>query len=61
MVCFLIFILFFQDLFVRHPKSFEECLECAVLNGGDRDTMGAMACALYQVPFLALTGSLSHG
>jgi len=32
--------------FVRNPKSFEECLNCAVLNGGDRDTMGAMACAI---------------
>jgi poly(ADP-ribose) glycohydrolase ARH3 len=32
--------------FVRHPNSFEECLDCAVLNGGDRDTMGAMACAV---------------
>jgi poly(ADP-ribose) glycohydrolase ARH3 len=32
--------------FVRHPKSFEDCLYCAVLNGGDRDTLGAMACAV---------------
>jgi len=32
--------------FVRNPKSFEECLYCAVLNGGDRDTLGAMACAI---------------
>ncbi len=32
--------------FVRNPKSFEECLDCAVLNGGDRDTLGAMACAI---------------
>ena len=31
--------------FLRHPKSFEDCLFCAVLNGGDRDTLGAMACA----------------
>ena len=32
--------------FLRHPHSFEECLFCAVLNGGDRDTLGAMACAI---------------
>jgi len=32
--------------FLRHPKSFEECLFCSVLNGGDRDTLGAMACAI---------------
>jgi len=32
--------------FLRHPKSFEECLFCAVLHGGDRDTLGAMACAI---------------
>jgi poly(ADP-ribose) glycohydrolase ARH3 len=31
--------------FLRYPRSFEECLFCAVLNGGDRDTIGAMACA----------------
>jgi len=31
--------------FLRHPQSFEQCLFCAVLNGGDRDTLGAMACA----------------
>ena len=31
---------------VYNPKSFEECLYCAVLNGGDRDTLGAMACAI---------------
>jgi poly(ADP-ribose) glycohydrolase ARH3 len=31
--------------FLRHPKSFEDCLFCAILNGGDRDTLGAMACA----------------
>jgi len=35
-----------SDSFLRHPKSFEDCLWCAILNGGDRDTMGAMACAL---------------
>ena len=32
--------------FLRHPKSFTECLYCAILNGGDRDTLGAMACAI---------------
>ena len=32
--------------FLRHPKSFEACLFCAALNGGDRDTLGAMACAI---------------
>jgi poly(ADP-ribose) glycohydrolase ARH3 len=32
--------------FLRYPHSFEDCLYCAVLNGGDRDTLGAMACAV---------------
>ncbi|MEJ2725600.1 MAG: ADP-ribosylglycohydrolase family protein [Deltaproteobacteria bacterium] len=32
--------------FLKHPASFQECLFCAVLNGGDRDTLGAMACAI---------------
>jgi len=32
--------------FLRHHQSFEACLFCAVLNGGDRDTLGAMACAV---------------
>jgi poly(ADP-ribose) glycohydrolase ARH3 len=32
--------------FLCHPQSFEECLFCAILNGGDRDTLGAMACAI---------------
>jgi len=32
--------------FLRHPNSFKDCLFCAVLNGGDRDTLGAMACAI---------------
>ena len=32
--------------FLRHPDSFEDCLFCAALNGGDRDTLGAMACAI---------------
>jgi poly(ADP-ribose) glycohydrolase ARH3 len=32
--------------FLSHPRSFEECMYCAVLHGGDRDTLGAMACAI---------------
>jgi poly(ADP-ribose) glycohydrolase ARH3 len=32
--------------FLTHPDSFEACLYCAALNGGDRDTLGAMACAI---------------
>ena len=32
--------------FLRHTKSYEDCLFCATLNGGDRDTLGAMACAI---------------
>lgn len=32
--------------FLRHPKSFEDCLFSACLHGGDRDTLGAMACAV---------------
>ncbi len=32
--------------FLHHPKSFMDCLFCAVLNGGDRDTLGAMAGAI---------------
>jgi poly(ADP-ribose) glycohydrolase ARH3 len=32
--------------FLRFPHSFQDCLFCAVLHGGDRDTMGAMACAI---------------
>jgi poly(ADP-ribose) glycohydrolase ARH3 len=32
--------------FLRHPRSFKDCLFCAILNGGDRDTLGAMACAI---------------
>jgi poly(ADP-ribose) glycohydrolase ARH3 len=32
--------------FVRYPHAFEACLLCATLNGGDRDTLGAMACAV---------------
>ncbi len=32
--------------FLRHHDSYEDCLFCAILNGGDRDTLGAMACAV---------------
>lgn len=32
--------------FLRYPDSFHDCLLCAVLHGGDRDTLGAMACAI---------------
>ena len=32
--------------FLRHPTSFEACLFCAILHGGDRDTLGAMAGAI---------------
>jgi len=32
--------------FLKSPGSFEECLRNAVLSGGDRDTLGAMACAI---------------
>jgi poly(ADP-ribose) glycohydrolase ARH3 len=32
--------------FLRHPGSFSECLLCAVLQPGDRDTVGAMAGAV---------------
>lgn len=32
--------------FLCNPESFEDCLFCAVQNGGDRDTLGAMACAV---------------
>jgi len=32
--------------FLKYPKSFEACLFCAILHGGDRDTLGAMACAI---------------
>lgn len=32
--------------FLRQPESYEACLLCAVLHGGDRDTLGAMACAV---------------
>ncbi|MCK4931950.1 MAG: ADP-ribosylglycohydrolase family protein, partial [Candidatus Aminicenantes bacterium] len=32
--------------FLLTPRSFENCLFCSILNGGDRDTLGAMACAI---------------
>lgn len=32
--------------FLRYPHDYQECLHCAILNGGDRDTMGAMAGAI---------------
>lgn len=32
--------------FVANYQSFQDCLYCSALNGGDRDTMGAMACAI---------------
>jgi poly(ADP-ribose) glycohydrolase ARH3 len=32
--------------FLRYSTSFEDCLYCAILHGGDRDTLGAMACAI---------------
>jgi len=32
--------------FLRHPASFTDCLLCATGNGGDMDTVGAMACAV---------------
>ncbi len=32
--------------FLIHPKSYKDCLYCSALNGGDRDTMGAMAAAI---------------
>jgi poly(ADP-ribose) glycohydrolase ARH3 len=32
--------------FARYPESFEKCIYCAILNGGDRDTLGAMAGAI---------------
>jgi poly(ADP-ribose) glycohydrolase ARH3 len=32
--------------FLKHPGSFKGCLLCAVLNRGDCDTLGAMACGI---------------
>jgi len=32
--------------FLLYPRSYENCLYCSILNGGDRDTLGAMAGAI---------------
>lgn len=32
--------------FLSHPRSYRDCLWCAILHGGDRDTLGAMAGAV---------------
>ena len=32
--------------FLRFPRCFEDCLYCAIMHGGDRDTLGAMAGAI---------------
>lgn len=32
--------------FLRCPRSFVDCLDCAIMHGGDRDTLGAMAGAI---------------
>jgi poly(ADP-ribose) glycohydrolase ARH3 len=32
--------------FLRYPGSYRDCLLCAVLNRGDCDTLGAMACGI---------------
>lgn len=32
--------------FIRYSGSFEDCLYCAIMQGGDRDTLGAMAGAI---------------
>jgi poly(ADP-ribose) glycohydrolase ARH3 len=47
---------------VRNPKSFEDCLFCAVLNGGDRDTLGAMAGAISgaYLGIQAISGAWRH-
>lgn len=36
----------FLGSFLRHSQSFEDCLFCALLNGGDRDTLDATACTV---------------
>jgi len=41
--------------FLRHSQSFEDCLFCAAFNSGDRDTVGAMACAIAGA-YLGITG-----
>ncbi len=32
--------------FLKFPRNFKDCLFCATLHGGDRDTLGAMACSI---------------
>ena len=32
--------------FLSHPHSYKDCLYCAILHGGDRDTLGALAGAV---------------
>lgn len=32
--------------FLKYAQSFEQCLLCSCMHGGDRDTMAAMACAV---------------
>jgi len=32
--------------FIRYPNSFQDCLLCAIGNGGDRDTLGAIASSI---------------
>jgi poly(ADP-ribose) glycohydrolase ARH3 len=32
--------------FLRYASSYEDCLYCAIMHGGDRDTLGAMAGAM---------------
>jgi len=32
--------------FLKHPEWFEESIFCAITNGGDRDTLGAMTGAI---------------
>jgi poly(ADP-ribose) glycohydrolase ARH3 len=32
--------------FLLYPRSYKDCLYCSILNGGDRDTLGAMAGAI---------------
>ena len=40
---------------MHNPRFYEECLYCAALNGGDRDTLGAIACAISGA-FLGIDG-----
>ncbi len=41
--------------FLSHPESFEESLFCAITNGGDSDTLGAMTGAI-SVAYLGIDG-----